>query len=181
MKNKLFWPIIIVAIVIMVESVMLLSNNQLKKSETSKKTTDVTLSEEIKAEDVVEFDWLKEKGKAILTMTANKEVAIDAIDLYIGYTKAKVSAVTNFNELPKPSFSKISTEKSLVVMNYLMAEASGFKMMSGQTVKVAELDLSVNSADVAELFIDAKTQVVENGSAKVLPFNSKKLIISGNL
>jgi len=41
--------------------------------------------------------------------------------------------------------------------------------------------LSVNSGDVGELSIDSKTQVVENGSAEVLPFNSQKLIINGTL
>ncbi|KKQ30200.1 MAG: hypothetical protein US46_C0009G0019 [Candidatus Shapirobacteria bacterium GW2011_GWF2_37_20] len=160
---------------------MLLSNNQIKKTELSTDTMDITPTEEVVSEEVLSFGWLQEEGKAILVITANEEVAIDAIDLYMAYNNTKISAVKNLGELPKPSFSKISTENSLVVMNYLIGEEGGFVMTPGQMVQVAQLDLSVNSGDVGELSIDSKTQVVENGSAEVLPFNSQKLIINGTL
>jgi hypothetical protein len=180
MKNKLFWPIIIVAIVIMAESVLLLSGNQLKTTKTEV-VTDIVPTEEVKNVEAVSFEWMYEEGKATLAMTANKKIAVDAIDLYIGYKDVTVNSVKNLNELPKPSFSKISSENSLVVMNYLINEAEGLIMMPGQIIQVTELDLKVNSEDVGELTIDSKTQVVENGTAKVLPFNSKKLIINSTL
>jgi len=176
MKNKLFWPIIIVAVVIIVESVLLLSDNKVNK------TPEIVVdSEEIVAEDVVNFEWLNETNKATLVMTANKEVSLDAIDLYIAYKNVKIDSVKNLDELPKPSFSKISTEKSLVVINYLISEEDGFKMTTGQSVKVAELEISLESTGSAEFSVDQKTQVVENGSAKVLPFSSKKLIVDSTL
>ena len=180
MKNKLFWPIIIVAIVIMVESVLLLSNSQGKNNVNSNQTK-VLPTQEIKSEDVVSFDWLREEGKAILVMKANKEIAIDAIDLYIGFKDIKVTAIKNLGVLPKPSFSKISTEKSLVVMNYLISETDGFKVLPNQYIKVAEMELNSITSESAELFIDTKTQVVENGTAKVLPFSSKNLIVNSTL
>lgn len=179
-NNKLFWPIIIVAIVIMVESVLLLSNNQSKKNENSNQVK-ILPTQEVNSEEIVSFDWLQEKGKAILVMKANKEVAIDAIDLYIGYKDVKVNSIKNLGNLPKPSFSKVSTEKSLVVMNYLISAAEGFKVMPEQYIRVAELELSTINTESAELFIDTKTQVVENGTAKVLPFSSKNLIINSTL
>lgn len=180
MNNKLFWPIIIVTIVIIVESILLLSNKQIGKQEENN-TANITPTEEIIAEDVVSFDWLNEAGKPILILTANKDVAIDAIDLYIAYKNVKVNSVNNLNELPKPTFSKVSTEKSLVVMNYLISEATGLKMVSGQSIRVAEFKISSISTTGAELSIDTKTQVVENGTAKVLPFNSNKLIVNSTL
>lgn len=164
----------------MVESVLLLSGNQLKTTKTDV-MTDTVPTEEVKSEEAVVFEWMYEEGKATLTMIANKEIAVDAIDLYIGYENVTVNLVKNLDELPKPSFSKISSENSLVVMNYLMDDAEGLIMMPGQIIQVAELDLEVNSEDIGELTIDSKTQVVENGTAKVLPFNSKKLIINSTL
>jgi len=177
MKNKLFWPIAIVAVVIIVESILLISGKQAGLKINN--PVDVIPSEETVPEDVVSFTWLNEEGsKPVLMLTANKKVAIDAIDLYIAYKGTKVNSVKNLDELPKPSFSKVSTEKSLVVMNYLISEDAGFNIDEGESVRVAQLDITVDPAKVTELSIDPKTQVVENGSAKVLPFNSQNLIIN---
>lgn len=181
MKNKLFWPIIIVAIVIIAESVLLLSNNQSKKNNIANIENIITPVEEVKVEDVVSFVWLEDTKNPTLAMVAEKEVSIDAIDLYIAYKNVNVSLVKNLGDLPKPSFSKISEEKSLIVMNYLISNADGFKMLPGQIVKIAEIQKTSNSTEASEFSIDAKTQVVENGSAKVLPFNSKSLIINSTL
>jgi len=180
MKNKLFWPIVLISIVIIVESVLLLSSNQTRKTKVA--SAEITPPvEEVKVAEVLSFDWQGEVGKSVLIMTAKKAVAIDAIDLYIGYKNIKVNSVKNLEELPEPSFSKISADKSLVVMNYLISEAEGFKMQEGQSVKIVELGFTLNSTESAEFLIDAKTQVVENGSAKVLPFSSKNLIVNSTL
>ncbi|MFA5026158.1 MAG: hypothetical protein WC503_06660 [Candidatus Shapirobacteria bacterium] len=183
MKNKLFWPIIVISIIIIVESIVLISRNQANKTAlTNNVEVNVTPNEEVKkVADVFSFEWLYESGKATLTLTANQTVSIDAIDLYIGYKNVKVDSVKNLEELPKPSFTKISTEKSLVVMNYLISEADGFKITAGQNVKIAELEISPDADGGAELTIDKGTLVVENGTAKVLPFSSRNLIINGAL
>ena len=169
MKNKLFWPIVLVSVVIIIESVLLLSNNSKKAVVVTEKTTPVQQVVK-KVEPVVSFSWVDVNGKTVLEMSAKRAVAIDAIDLYISYKDIKVNSVVNVGDLPKPSFSKISTEKSLVVMNYLIPEAQGFKMAAGQIIKVAELDLTILNAETAKFSIDPKTQVVENGTAKVLPY-----------
>jgi hypothetical protein len=114
-------------------------------------------------------------------MTTNKKVSIDAIDLYIGYKGGKVESVKNSGELPKATFSKISSEKSLVVMNYLISETDGFLLEPGEIIKIVELQITPSSTESSEFFIDAKTQVVENGTAKVLPFSSNNLIVNSTL
>ena len=180
MKNKLFIPIIIVTLIIILESVLLLTNSQASKTKT--RIIDTGTPRVIQVEDAVSFEWQNEdNNKVNLVMKANKNMSIDAIDLYVAYKNTKVKSVNNLNELPKPTFSKISTEKSLVVMNYLIPEAEGFKLVKGQSVRIAEFDLIPTSTGSAELSIDPKTQVVENGTVKVLPFNSKNLIINGSL
>lgn len=169
MNNKLFWPIVLVSIVIIVESVLLLSNNQNKKQNVE--PVKVVTTEEVKnVEPVISFTWLDDGKKAVLQMSSKKSVAIDAIDLYIAYKDVKINSVTNMGDLPKPSFSKVSTEKSLVVMNYLIPEAEGFKLEAGKTISVAELDFTVLNAETVQISIDPKTQVVENGTVKVLPY-----------
>lgn len=180
MKNKLFLPIIVVTLIIMLESVLLLTTKQGQKTKTM--VTDTGSPRVTLIEDAISFEWQNEdNNKANLVMKANKSMSIDAIDLYVAYKNTKVESVNNLNELPKPTFSKISTEKSLVVMNYLIPEVEGFKLVKGQSVRIAEFDLILNSTGSAELSIDAKTQVVENTTSKVLPFNSKNLIINSTL
>jgi len=169
MKNKLFWPIVIISLVIIVESILLISNNKSKNQVVVEEQTPV-VSEVVKAEPVIEFTWIDEGSKKILEMRTKKTVAIDAIDLYISYKGATINSADNVGDLPKPSFSKISTEKSLVVMNYLISEAEGFSIASDQVVRVAELDITPLEGVSPELSIDSKTQVVENGTAKVLPY-----------
>lgn len=180
MKNKLFLPIIVVTLIIILESVLLLTTKQGLKTNIGvidNKTPKIS-----QVEDAISFEWQNEdNNKANLVMKANKSMSIDAIDLYVAYKNTKVKAVNNLNELPKPTFSKISTEKSLVVMNYLIPEVDGFKLAKGQSVRIAEFDLIPNSTGSIELSIDAKTQVVENTTSKVLPFNSKNLIINSTL
>jgi len=175
MKNKLFWPIVLVAAVIIVESVLLLSNNKnQQKTETiAVKTVTPTIVVEGKA---VDFSWINETGKVTLMMKANRAVAIDAIDLYVAYKGGEVTLVTSLGDLPKPSFQKISKDKSLVVLNYLISAPEGLKLAAGQEIKVIQL-----TGKETQLAIDTKTQVVETGSAKVLPFNSNELIIKGTL
>lgn len=177
MKNKLFWPIVLVTVVIIVESVMLFTNNKPTLKSVDKDIPEVKPTEIIK-KDELSFYWVNSE-KPVLMLKANDSVAIDAIDLYINYQNGEVINVNNLGDLPKPSFQKISKDKSLVVLNYLISAADGLKLEKGQEVKVLQLEVK-NTADL-KLTIDGKTQVVENGSAKVLPFNSEDLIINSSL
>jgi hypothetical protein len=174
MKNKLFWPIVLVAVVVIIESVLLLSSKEQQKRESVMVNT-VTPTTAVE-EKVVDFSWLNESGKVTLIMKANRTIAIDAIDLYVAYTGGEVASVTNLGDLPKPSFQKISKDNSLVVLNYLISATEGLKLTAGQEIKVIQL-----TGKETQLSIDSKTQVVENGTAKVLPFNSQNLIINSTL
>ena len=164
---------------IIVESIMLLSGAS-KKTEVENKV-EVAPIEEVKNEEALNFEFQKEEGKVILVMKAKKDMAIDAIDLYIGYKGVKIGEVNNLDELPKPTFSKVSLEKSLVVFNYLISESDGFLVSQGQEVKIAEINYILKSGENAEFLIDSKTQVVETGTAKVLPFSSQNLIVNSTL
>src|SRR5574344_1686582 len=95
-------------------------------------------------------------------MTSSEEISIGAIDLYIGYKNVEVIGVNNMGELPEPAFSKVSQDNSLIVLNYLISEDDGCKILPGQSVRVVELDSSSQVDDDNELFIDQETNVVDN-------------------
>lgn len=179
MKNKLFWPIVVLSMVIMIESVLLMSGG--KNVKRNNILSEIPLAGEESTENIIDFSWSNEEtNRPILIMTANDRVAIDAIDLYIAYNGLIVNSVSNLNELPEPTFSKVSSEKSLVVMNYLISSENGFVVEKNQSIKVAQLEINLDSNKTAELSIDPKTQVVENATVRVLPFNDKRLVIKGD-
>lgn len=179
MKNKLFWPIVVLSMVIMIESVLLMSGG--KNVKRNNILSEIPLAGEESTENIIDFSWSNEEtNRPILIMTANDRVAIDAIDLYIAYNGLIVNSVSNLNELPEPTFSKVSSEKSLVVMNYLISSENGFVVEKNQSIKVAQLEINLDPNKTADLSIDPKTQVVENATVRVLPFNDTSLVIKGD-
>lgn len=180
MKNKYYFLIAIIAVVIIVESLMLLSKEQgISKVVVENKVTPSV--EVVKEVGDLSFSW-REGDKAVLLMTANRDMSLDAVDLYIDYQGVDIKAVnSNGGVLPSPTFKRISPEKSLVVLNYLIDTPDGLKLLKGQTIEVLDLEINQKSGQKYQLSIDEKTQVVENGSSKVLPFNSQNLIINGSL
>ncbi|HPR99572.1 MAG TPA: hypothetical protein PLU63_01975 [Candidatus Woesebacteria bacterium] len=131
-------------------------------------------------EGIVSFSWQKGE-KPVLLMTASEEVSIGAIDLYIGYKNVEVIRASNLSELPEPAFLKVSSDNSLVVLNYLISEDEGFKIYPGQSIRVVELDVSSEMMDGAEVFIDEETNVVDNDTMKGLPYKSESLMFNSSL
>ncbi len=174
MKNKYFLPVVLLSLVVIAVSLFSITNQ--------KKITDIDggMVDTQSKEEIVSFSWQKGE-KPILLMTASEEVSIAALDLYIGYKNIEVVGVSNLGELPEPAFQKVSNDNSLVVLNYLISEDDGFKIYPGQSVKIAELDISSEITTGAELFIDEETNIVDNNTIKGLPYKSENLMINGSL
>lgn len=171
MKNKNILPIVFLCFIVI--AVSLFSMTSLKKN-VSKLVTDNNQQNEI-----ITFYW--EKGeKPILMMKASEEVAIGAIDLYVGYKNVEIANVANLGELPEPAFSKVSEKNSMVVLNYLISDELGFKVSPEKNIKLIELDISSEIIEGAELFIDQKTNIVDNNTIKGLPYKSENLIINSS-
>jgi len=165
------------AVVIIIESVLLLSRSVGKIGpQTLKEGSNILVSLNWEAKGEVETGKSEE---VVLKMKAEKEVFIDAVDLYIKYdpTQVTVSDVTFDNDFVKPSFSKISQEKGLVVVNYLVSAPKGFGLKIGAGVDLARLKVNYIAEGEVSFEVGEGTLVVENGSAKVLPFNSDSLIV----
>ena len=176
MINKNLLPIIFLSFVVIVVS--LFSMTSLKN-----KTPMLENLAEIKDDqkgEIITFSW-ENIEKPVLVITASEEVSIGAIDLYIGYKNVEITGVTNLGELPEPAFSKVSQDNSLVVLNYLISEDDGFKILPGQSVKVIELNISPEMTSEAEIFIDKETNIVDNNTIKGLPYKSENLIINSVL
>jgi len=174
-KNKYFLPTVLLSIVVIAVSVFSIS-----------KRKDFTIIEKVPSsneevgESVISFSW-REGERPVLLMSASEEVSIGAIDLYIGYRNSSVSAVTNMGQLPEPAFLRISSDSSLVVLNYLITADDGFKIFPGQSVEVVQLDVLSEIPDGAELFIDQETNIVDNDTVRGLTYKSENLIINSSL
>jgi hypothetical protein len=106
------------------------------------------------------------------------------------YLKADTKNLTLANltfdvKMPKPSFGKISTQTNLVVVNYMISEPNGLKVLKNTSMVLAKFDVTAKVAGTyvfdVSTSIDSKesaTMFVENATSKVLPFSSSKLTIN---
>lgn len=120
-----------------------------------------------------------------VVMSTEDEMLVDAMNLYIQYDRlaATVSDLTSLEELPQPTFAKISDKKDVIVLNYYI-ENNGYAFLPNNQVEVASfmvtprvkgeitLDLSTGVEDK-----DSVTMIVENGTSKVIPFLANNLRI----
>ncbi|MFA7300853.1 MAG: cohesin domain-containing protein [Candidatus Shapirobacteria bacterium] len=187
-KNVLRILIPIVAILVIIESIILLTNRATITSVVPNNLE--TQPTEIKSEVIapitlqLNIDAANAKvgvnGELPLTIVSDKDLSIDAIDLYIAYEPSKVTVneIVNGQGFVAPSFKKVSPDKGLVVMNFLISEASGYKLKKGVVTEIAKLKVKYTEDGETMFSVGDGTLMVENASAKVLPFNSNKLVIN---
>ena len=167
MKNKNFFLVALVAIVIIAGSLFLISSSKSKTETEVKKVGD----------EVATFEW-QEGESPILMMKANRDLALDAVEVYLDYEGVVINSVTNAEDLPAPSFMKVSTAKSQVVANYLISDPEGLVLKKDQSVAILRLDIDqASTANGYKITMNPQSQIVESKSSKVLPFNNQDLII----
>ena len=181
-KNVVKVLIPLIAILVIAEGIVFISKLNTPKSEVVPVVENpvvlqpMTLSWEAETNDVSTGTV----GEIPLFLTSDKDVFIDALDLYIKYDPSIVTvseALTNA-DFVEPSFKKVNPEKGMVVMNFLVSEATGFRLVAGTKVEIARLKVNYVKEGKTEFSLGEGTLVVENASAKVLPFNSSKLVIN---
>lgn len=187
-KNFLKLLLPIVAIVVIVESLTLLTKQKVVPvvvNDISKKVIPTIVPEIVKS---ISFKWnvdvkslkIGVNGQIPLSIVSDKDIFVDAVDLYIKYDPSSVlvSGITVGTDFVTPTFKKISEEKGLVVMNFLVSEAGGYKLKKGIPIEILKLKVKYTTAGNIEFGLANNTLVVENATAKVLPFNSDKLVIN---
>lgn len=198
-KNILKLVIPVVAIIVIFESVILV-NDLLKKKEVIIRNTApgqvvVDTSKNQPLMDLVFGTESKEMivGKVYpleLNMLASAARSMDSMSLYIKYDPSAFD-VTNLmfdSKLPKPYFSKISTQKSLIVVNYLIQDKIGYKVEANNPLVLAKFSVKPKKTGNFNFEIDtgiadkeSATMFIESATGKVLPFSSNKLTVSSTV
>ena len=123
-----------------------------------------------------------------LVLSTKKNLQIDTFDLYIKYDPSafEISDLSFDKKVGKPVFSKISKDKGLVVVNIYMSDVKGLEVISGvdlvklvgfnaKPLKMGNYSFEVNAGNGGA---ESATMMVENGTAKVIPFSSSKLDVA---
>ena len=194
-KNILKLVIPVVAIIIIIESVVLV-NDLLKKKQLVTQVPvpqNKVVVDNVKSSlDLVFGTSSKEMviGKSYpveLNMISSMTKSLDAMSLYIKYDKTAfdVTNLTFDSKLPKPNFSKISTQTNLIVMNYLIQESAGYKVGVNNALALAKFNVKPKKAGSFTFEIntgiedkESATMFIENATGKVLPFSSNKLTVT---
>lgn len=171
------------AIVVIIESLVLVAKLT-QKPVVSNVTVSTTKSENrLNYKWGIKMDTVKTgvlTNVPLLLTSTDKKVGVDAIDLYINYDPsiAEVTEVTVGKGLPAPTFKRINKEKGLVVLNFLMSDVNGFILNKNVAAELINLKVNFLKEGTVDFSLGEASLVVENTSAKVLPFNSEKLVIN---
>lgn len=197
-ENKILnFLIPIIAVVIIFESVMLVSNlsgNSFQKVATvpAEKKAETTVIQQATAFELVFATANKEMklGKSYpveLNLLSKGEYKVDAVSVYVKYDPKNfdISNLVSGSKLPKPAFIKDSSTKGLVIANYLISEPSGLKLQKDQIVSVLSFNIKPKKIGNFEFEIstgkedkNSATMFIENATSKVLPFSSNKLNVN---
>ena len=188
-KKYLMFLIPLVAVVVIVESIVLVSG--LNKNQTTNLPVEVLPTKTPPVLDIV-FGGkaqmkLGESGDVEVSVISKNDYAVDSIDLFIKYDKSAfdLANLTAGKTLPKPSFSKISDKTSLVVVSYKITEAEGFRIIQGEPLSLAKFRVTPKKAgtfafevNTGEAGKESVTMFVKTGRPiTILPFSSNKLTV----
>lgn len=187
----------IVAVVVIAESVILVSG--LNKSETqlvAEVTPFVSVMEE-KINPVADFVFSTdtkdmEVGKAYevsLNLSANEDFAVDAIEAHVKYDPAKltVSKLVEGDDLPETATLKVDTDSGLVNAIFLVPveDREGYLITTGDNKNVLSFlvtpkEIGTFSLGLVESVADGDLPTVlpETGTNQSLPFTTNKLEIN---
>ena len=101
-------------------------------------------------------------------------------------TAFEITNLTFDKKLGKPTFSKISKDKGLLVANLYLSDPKGLSIVANEDVlklmgftvtpkKAGSFSFEVNTGNGRG---ESVTMMVENGTAKVVPFSSNKLDVN---
>ncbi len=190
----------LVAVVVIIESIVLITGMENKKKEM------IPLTDEDVAESAVleEEAWAEEPMLSLsfatesrrmetgqdyeveVNLTALEAVRLDSLEVYVTYDPEvfDISGLTVNNDLPAPVFSEVSKKKNLVVVNYMVVDKDGYAVNEAKVVslmsfmvrplKVGSFDLGFATGAEGETSV---TMFVGNGSGQALPFSVNGLNI----
>jgi hypothetical protein len=130
--------------------------------------------------------WTKGSAQTVtVAFMANRDISLDALDLYVKYDPAKVTVTKlNFPQL-KPTLSKISAPTGLALANYLITDTSGLKLLAGSELPLMTLSVTPKVSGAIQFEVatgqstsGSTTMIIENETSKALSFDSIPLTVN---
>jgi hypothetical protein len=196
-KDILKGLIPVVAVIVLAESVVLISN---LNSKVGTKNTVANLQQEVTPTgETVNAPVYKITVAAAKEMQLNKagtvevkavgsaDKSLDSISVYLKYDPSafEISGLGFDKKLPVPTFSKVSQTKGMIVATFLISAPEGLKVKQGEElslmkfnakpIKTGNFDFEISTGTEAK---ESVTMFVENATSKILPFSGDKLTVS---
>ena len=198
MNNKIIRIFIpVVAVVIIFESVMLVSSLDKNTSFVSKNIPKINKTNVVKEEPKLlnlaltpaEVGDMKvgKKYKVSLDLTPNSSFSLNALDLFVKFDPEMVtiSDLVAGKELTKPDFMKVSDKKDVIATNFLFTSKDGMSFVEAKKINV--LTFMVTPKKEGNTYFEISTGDVDGNSvtmfidkvtSKGLPFSSNKLEVN---
>jgi len=196
MKKEEFvkWLLPVVAVVVIIESVVLITGLEKRSERVSAELVDrpVVLEEDVEPKVGLSFATEKremevgEKVMVEINATILESVVVDAIDLYIDFDPEtiKISNLKFADGLPKPTFSKVSEQKKVIVANFLEVKPEGMIMSMGQVRPIMTMEVMALKTGNAQIKFatgvdssDSVTMFIENKTSRTIPLSVSALNI----
>lgn len=193
-KTKIFKVLIpIVAVVVIFESVLLISNLNKQEKGSVQNIPLTNKTEEIVpvlADFVFEVSdkamKVGERYSVGLNLMPKKDLQIDSFEIFVKYDPKmfEVSDLTSNTELGKSTSAKVNQKQGLIVTTIYIAQPNGFGVKTEQLLNL--INFSVKPLGQGESFFevntgnesaDSATMLVENGKATAIPYSTNKLVI----
>ncbi|MDD4026661.1 MAG: hypothetical protein PHO75_00545 [Candidatus Shapirobacteria bacterium] len=195
-NNKMLKTLIpVIAVVVIFESIMLVSNLE-KKTVTSDVIAEKNeIIQEVKNENYFDLSFVTDAkemkiGKNYqikLQALVKEKKSLDAIDIAIKYDSKnlEISGLIFDDKLEKPIIGKVVKEDGMIVVKYLIETKQGITFNVDDLVNLVSFDVKAKTVGLYKFEVatgneDKKfvTLFVENTSAKALPFASNQLEIN---
>ncbi|MDD2225250.1 MAG: hypothetical protein PHP97_03750 [Candidatus Shapirobacteria bacterium] len=194
MNNKIIKMLIpIIAVVVIFESVVLVSN--LEKNTTVTVVSDVTPTITVTEEKKVNaFDVnfstdetqmkVGKKYKVSVKLTPKDNQILNALDLYVKFDPkmVTVSNLVSSKDLVNPDLIKVSDKKDVMMMNYLFTDKEGVAFTKDKEVVLLTFTVTPKVAGNSSFEIstgdsegDSVTMFVDKNTSEGLFFTSNKL------
>lgn len=194
-NNILKYLVPIVAVVVLFESLMLI-NSMRNKAPVNNNSVAPTGQEAQTTVKPASFDLAVVGSSSMKVGTASTiEVkatalaarALDSVNLYLKYNPAAfdITKMVFDKRLPTPTFSKASTAKGMVVVNFLISDPSGVKVQPEDVLSLVKFEAKPKLTGSYTFEIstgnemkESVTMFVENATSEILPFTSNKLTVN---
>lgn len=196
MNNRIIKILIpIIAIVIIFESIMLvtsLNKNKVKvdKIEPIKEVLDKKefVSPIIKLTLKSDVNKMKvgDTYKVFLSFSSKEDIVLDAFETYVKYDKQllTISDLAYNKDIPTPTFTKISDKKDVIVSNFLSTKQEGMTFPKDEEINILTFSVTPKKKGNTSLEISTGdkeghsiTMFVDSTNNKALPISKNKLEI----